>query len=276
MKKIAYILLAAAVAFASCQKVEFNYTPDNEDVSFSASSETYSLQGQKIEVPIVRGVGQEAMSLAVSLNDQEGIFTLETPVVNFAANEFEQTIVVSYNIEDLAPAVKYSFDLTFDEKIMSVVGTNKFTASAMMPLEYEPYGEVSVKASMPASLFPAMTYELMRAKYTTNYYMIKGIYGSDTELEICVDGDTFEILSKLSDCKYISYPVFQIPSGAIHPSYGQMTGWMDPGSSYCTVYGAEPDGTLPVDAILDYDIFWTVSAGYFDWYDEQLVVSKVL
>lgn len=279
MKKIAYILLAAAVAFASCQKVEFNYTPDNEDVSFPASSETYSLQGQKIEIPIVRGVGKEALSLAISLNDQDGVFTLETPVVNFAANEFEQTIVVSYNLDDLAPAVKYTFNVTFDEKNMSVVGTNMFAASAMMPLEYEPYGEVTVDNSYVKSLFPVKTYELQRAKYTTNYYMIKGMYGSDVDMEFCVRDGLFEVLSPLGTCKYFgTYPLFVIPSGAMHPSYGQFTGYLDPDPEYCYVTGAEADGTLPVGAILEYDVFWTVPAGYFheNFDHEDLEVTKVL
>lgn len=278
MKKSIYFLLAAAVAFASCQKVEFNYTPDNEDVSFVNSSESYTLEGQKLEIAIVRGVADEALSLAIALDDEDGVFTLETPVINFAANEYEQKVVVSYDIADLAPAVKYSFAVSFDEHNKSAVGSNKFSASAMMPLEYEPYGEVTVYYSYISPLLPITTYKLNRAKYTTNYYMLEGLYTSKTELEFCVEGENFEILSKFGECKYFpSYPLFEVLTAANFSTYGPLTGWLDSDPEYCCIEGGDADGTLPEGSYIVFDVFWTVSAGYLrdTFTTEVLEVSKV-
>lgn len=276
MKKTLFIVLAALVAFASCQQPEFIYVPDNEDVSFLETSASVSLEGQDIVIPIARGVATEELALGINLDDPMGVYTLKTPVVTFAKDQYESEIVVSYDITALKPTVEYGFSVSFDEKNMSAVGASVYTVSAMMPLTYKDYGTVTIGYCYAGSLIENKTYTLQRAEFTTNYYKILGIYGSPNDLEFRVDGENFyPLTAPVKNKWYPSYPMIEVVSAAVHPSYGVMTGWIDPDPSYCTIEGAAGDGTLTVGCKVGFDIYWTVSAGYFGWKTENLVVSSV-
>lgn len=276
MKKTIFIILAALVAFASCQQPEFKYVPDNEDVSFLETGASVSLEGQDIVIPIARGVASEELALGINLDDPMGVYTLKTPVVNFEKDQYEGEIVVSYDINALKPVTEYNFSVSFDEKNMSVVGDNVYSVSAMMPLTYKDYGTVTIGYCYVGSLLENKTYTLQKAEFTTNYYKVLGLYGSATDLEFRVDGEYFTPLTPAKNNKWFSgYPLIEVVSAAVHPSYGVMTGWIDPDPEYCPVQGAAGDGTLVVGSAFGFDIYWTVSAGYFGWKSEHLIVSSV-
>lgn len=276
MKKTIFIILAALVAFASCQQPEFKYVPDNEDVSFLETGASVSLEGQDIVIPIARGVASEELALGINLDDPMGVYTLKTPVVNFAKDQYEGEIVVSYDINALKPVTEYNFSVSFDEKNMSVVGDNVYSVSAMMPLTYKDYGTVTIGYCYASSLLENKTYTLQKAEFTTNYYKVLGLYGSATDLEFRVDGEYFTPLTPAKNNKWFSgYPLIEVVSAAVHPSYGVMTGWIDPDPGYCPVQGATGDGTLVEGSAFGFDIYWTVSAVYFGWKSEYLYVSSV-
>lgn len=273
--KLAIAFCSAVLALWSCQTEKAIYVPDNKNVSFTESNASYTLDGEDIVVPIVRGVADKAASVDIKLVDKLGIYTLKTPTVNFGSGEYTSEVRLSYDINSLMPVVDYAFTLSFDEADMSVVGNNVFNASAMMPLEYEDYGEVTIGYCYFASLMPKKTFTLKKAKFTTDYYMIEGLYGSSPNFEFTVLGDNFEIRTLPKSNKWFSVPFVEVASGANHPSYGQITGWIDPDTDYCFVTGAAEDNSLVEGSTLEFDIFWTVSAGYFGWYTEYLYVSKV-
>ena len=84
------------------------------------------------------------------------------------------------------------------------------------------------------------------------------------------------ILTPAKNNKWFSgYPLIEVVSAAVHPSYGVMTGWIDPDPKFCPVQGAAGDGTLVEGSAFGFDIYWTVSAGYFGWKSEYLYVSSV-
>ena len=273
--KIAIAFFSAALLLSACETEKAIYVPENKNVSFPESSANFTLDGNDIVVPIVRGVANEAANITVSLEDEMGVYTLKTPTVQFASGEYASEIRLGYDLETLLPAVDYAFSLSFAEADMSVVGTNVFSARAMMPLEYEDCGTVSIGYCYVASLLPEKTFTLKKAKYTTNYYMIEGLYGSQTDLEITVEGENFILRTPAKSNKWFSVPLVEVASAANHPSYGQMTGWVDWDTEYCTITGAAEDNSLTVGSTIGFDIYWTVSAGYFGWYTEELVVTEL-
>ena len=70
--------LALVFGITSCSQemMEKTYTPDNYNVTFEASSTTYSLEGQDLVVKVNRGVAKEAISVPVTLTDPNGIYSL--------------------------------------------------------------------------------------------------------------------------------------------------------------------------------------------------------
>lgn len=273
--KIAIALFSAALVLPACETEKAIYVPDNKNVSFPSSIGNFQLDGNDLVIPIIRGVANEAASVEIKLEDKMGIYTIKTPTVQFASGEYTSEVRLSYDLSTLLPAIDYSFSLSFDEADMSVVGSNSFQASAMMPLEYEDCGTVSIGYCYVSSMLPDKTFNLKKAKYTTNYYMIEGLYGSDTDLEITVEGDHFILRTPAKSNKWYSIPLVEVASAANHPSYGQMTGWMDPDTEYCTITGAAEDNSLQVGSTIGFDIYWTVSAGYFGWKTEEIVVTEI-
>lgn len=267
--------LSVILALSACQTEKTIYVPENNNITFMETGASYLLKGDDIVIPLVRGIAEKAVSLEIKLEDKMGIYVLKTPTVQFADGVFVSEIRLGYDLNMLLPTVDYTFSLSFDKKEMSAVGINSFQGSAMMPLEYEACGKVSVKNSFISSRLSEKTFLLKKAKFTTNYYQIEKLYGSATNFEFYVDGAYFVTRTPPKSNKWNSDPLIEIASAANHDSYGAMTGWINPDTGHCTITDPNEDGSLKIGSSIGFDIYWTVSAGYFGWYTESLVVTEL-
>lgn len=262
MKKILFALACMSAVLVSCQKVTFDYVPSNEDVTFSGEDASYVLDGSKIVVEIVRGVADKPLSLNLSFQDEASVFSLSSNTVDFAAGEFTKAVEVSYDLADMAPAVKYSFSISFDEKVASVTGKSTFKGSGMMPLEYEDYGTITYVqgwrdiAPFSSAFSNDPTYKLQKAKFTTNYYRIVGIYDSDLNLEFSTaeyedDGDTYigfdYTTVSLTPCKWFGINLLKAQSSKTYGSYGPFIFWLWPDIEASFIYEGEGPGNTLVD-----------------------------
>lgn len=281
--KLLSVVGALAVVFAltSCNQdlMEATYTPDNNNVTFEVSSTSVSLEGQPIVVKINRGVAKEAISIPLTLTDAHGVYTINKKSADFAAGEYTTEVTLTYNVEDLKPVVNYTFTLSFNEADMAVSGTNKITANCQMPLVYKDWGTISAHAVYVKSLLSTekRTWKLQLADYTNNYFKIVGLYGGETDLEFNIQNGSGVITAPTPSYYSAlgSYPLAKIVTGAIHPTYGVMTAWLDMDPAYTLFGGLNDEGTLQLGSIMECDVFYTVSAGYFGWKTDQYVVTSV-
>lgn len=273
--------LALVFGITSCSQelMEKTYTPDNYNVTFEASSTTYSLEGQDLVVKVNRGVAKEAISVPVTLTDPNGVYSINKNSADFAEGEYTTELRLSYNAEALKPVVNYSFTLSFDEAYMAATGTNRISASCQMPLVYKDWGVMSPYSTYITSLFSAeqKQWKIQLADYTNNYFKIVGMYAGETDVEFNIQNGKAHIIAP--GVSYYSaqgaYPLAKVVTGAIHPSYGVMTAWLDLDPAYSSFTGLQ-DGTLALGSIMHLDVYYTVAAGYFGWkLDQQFIVSAV-
>lgn len=282
-KKVLSFVAAFVLVFSmsSCNQdlMEAKYSPVNNDVTFEMSSTTFSLEGQALVVKINRGVAKEAISIPLSLTDANGVYTLSKNSADFAAGEYTTEVSLTYNIEDLKPIVNYAFTLSFNEQDMALAGTNKITANCQMPLVYRDWGVLSSSTLYIGSLLSAeqRSYKVQLADYTNNYFKIIGFYGGETDLEFNIqDGCGVITVPGVSYYSALgSAPLAKIVTGAVHPTYGVMTAWLDMNPAYFVCSNLDENGTLQLDSTIDCDAFYTVSAGYFGWKTDSFVVSAV-
>ena len=280
--KLLSVVGALAVVFTitSCNQdmMEATYSPDNNNVTFEASTTSYSLEGQALVVKINRGIAKEAISIPLTLTDANGIYTMDKKSADFAEGQYTTEVKLTYNVEELKPVVNYAFTLTFNEADKAASGTNKITASCQMPLVYKDWGTMSPYSVYITSLLSAeqKNWKIQLADYTNNYFKIVGMYGGENDLEFNIQNGQAYITSP-APSYYSSlgaYPLAKMVTGAIHPSYGVMTAWLDMDPAY-SAFGYLQDGTLAEGSIMQMDVFYTVSAGYFGWKTDQYIVSAV-
>lgn len=284
-KKILSFVAAFVLVFSmsSCNQdlMEATYTPDNNNVTFEMSSASFDLEGQPIVIKINRGVAKEAVSIPLSLTDPTGTFTINKNSADFAAGEYTTEVSLSYNVDDLKPIVNYPFTLSFNEADMAISGTCKLSANCQMPLVYQDWGEVSAYAGSFFSYVPAekRTWTIQLADYTNNYFKIKGFFGGSDDLEFNIQNGsgviTYPGVSYYNAADVLNYPMAKIVTGAVHPTYGVVTAYLDLDPQYVLFGGLSEEGTLQLGSIMQVDTWITVSAGYFGWYSHQIQVTSV-
>lgn len=275
MKKNILLILFSLFALVSCSEMDFTYIPENEDITFTKSSSSFSLDGEELVITLQRGALDKALDLDITLNDESGVFSLKNKSVSFATNQNTAEVVVTYNINNIQPVVEYSFELSFDEAKAGPAGIAAFTGKGMMPLEYEDYGEVTYSGYIQG-LLATTTYKLQLAKMTSTYFKICDFLCSGVDLEFNVkDGLGYITSPEAVITKwYSSYPLIPIETGASHPTYGIVTANLDPDPQYFPTAGTE-NNKLVLNSEFTIDAFYTVSAGYFGWQTDYFIVTAV-
>lgn len=255
----------------------------NSTLSFeeAPASTLISLGAKSFEVKVVRTTAYEAISVGVKLEDASGLFTLEAPTVVMEKDELEKTVTIKYVPSELVIGTSYPLVLSFDEAYKAEAGTNTSTLNVMVDLEYEEYGTMSVDRGNFLGLIPKdkRDYKLFLAKYITNRYKIEKIYGGDTDVEFEIkDGKVRFISPEYSYYNaedVIGHPLHQVSTAMEHPSYGIMTVWFDsdPEENTCSALGE--DGQLVLNSQISLHAWYTVSAGYFGWYRDNVKVTAV-
>ena len=280
--KLLSVVGALAVMFTttSCNQdmMEAKYNPDNNNITFESATTKYSLEGQALVVKINRGIAKEAVSIPLTLTDPNGIYTMNKKTADFAEGEYSTEVQLTYDVTELKPVVNYAFTLSFNEAEKAASGTNKITATCQMPLVYQDWGTMSPYSVYITSLLSAeqRNWKIQLADNTNNYFKIVGMYGGQNDLEFNIQNGKAYITAP--DPSYYSslgaYPLAKMVTGAIHPSYGVMTAWIDMDPEY-SAFGYLQNGTLAKGSIMQMDVFYTVSAGYFGWKTDQYIVSAV-
>ncbi len=291
MKKLSMKLLSVVGALAlvfgitSCSQemMEKTYTPDNYNVTFEASSTTYSLEGQDLVVKVNRGVAKEAISVPVTLTDPNGIYSLNKNTADFAVGEYETELKLSYNPEVLKPVVNYAFTLSFDEQYVAATGANKITASCQMPLVYQDWGTL---VAYQGTLFQFLAekdrvYNLQIADYTNNYYKVENMLGGGVDMEFNITNGVITVTApKLIACKYFpTYPMASFPSAGAYNGQ-QLTAWFDTDPEYIQTAGLSAEGTLQKGSMFQFDSFWTTPSSYMQtssgyWFASIFAVTEV-
>lgn len=202
--KTGALILAVCSFFAvSCSTDEAIYTPTNDDISFAVSAATYTLDGSALTVYINRGVANKAVTVPISMTDQNNVFTCSTNSISFAAGEYSKSFEITYDINDFTPGKDYVFTMTF-----SGAGSPATNASmkgtAKLPFEYIAYSKLECtdsehyvkgtgwvsSATMPYfSDLADPNAKLEIAKYTTSYFKLSIYNGVTIEFYVDEDGN---------------------------------------------------------------------------------------
>ena len=261
--------LALVFGITSCSQemMEKTYTPDNYNVTFEGASATYSLEGQDLVVKVNRGVAEEAISVPVTLTDPNGVYSLSKNTADFAEGEYTTELKLSYNPEALKPAVNYTFTLAFDAAYVAASGSNKITATCMMPLEYEEKGSVLVVGNY---LGVGFQYKLHIAKYTNNYYMIENLMDSGVNLEFNIVNGVLNITSpSMVGVSGISSTLLRFPSKTIDVGVGLVTFMLDGDPQY-VLYQLDQNGLFSKGSIIQFDAVYNMNSSYYGWYKVQI------
>lgn len=274
------LLLSLVLMIASCSQPDFIYKPTNANVTMEKASGRFSLDGAPIVININRGVADEALSLPISFTDENGVYTISSNTVEFEKGQYKSSVSLTYELSALKPVVEYPFTISFDNSSASPAGYSKFAGNAQMPLEYEEWGKASFIQCWVGSLLTAeqRTCTLERAKYTNNYFRMTGLYGSDTSIEFNVTPEGAIMFTSPAPSFYGSLgdaPLVKVVTQAMHPTYGQMTAWLDYDGTgeYCYVDNLV-NGAAGLGSILVFDVFYTVSAGAFGWRTDALTITE--
>lgn len=191
LHKIYTLTVAIATMFMgySCSQEDYKYTPDNACVTFqNAPAKGYELNGDPIEVQIMRGVTNTSETINLSFNGGD-TYSIDQTSVSFAPGEHTKVLTVTYEKDELKAFTEYTFEISFDNKLVSPTGKSTFKGSGMPPfsldaLDYLPYGKVWCDCSMWGSGYDwdGRTYELELANHTKNYYKIKNFFGGGVDL----------------------------------------------------------------------------------------------
>lgn len=277
--------LALVFGITSCSQemMEKTYTPDNYNVTFEGASATFSLEGQDLVVKVNRGVAKEAISVPVTLTDPNGVYTLSKNTADFAEGEYTTELKLSYNPENLKPVVNYTFTLAFDAAYVAASGSNKITATCMMPLVYQDWGTLEAYQGTLFQFFAPedKVYTLQIADYTNNYFKVKNMLGSDVDMEFNVtNGQIIVTAPKLIANSYFpTYPMASFPSAGVFNGQ-QLTAWFDTDPAYIPTAGLSAEGTLQKGSMFQFDSFWTTPSSYLSsggkyWFPSIFAVTEV-
>lgn len=279
------MLFGIALSIFSCGDDLKNtkYTPDNNSVSFPSQSATYAIEIQEnvFDVKIVRGIADQALTLPVTIQDQNNLFTLASSSVTFDAGVYEVNIPVKYTSTNLTFGKSYSFALSFDKTNMAITGESSMTVNAMLKLDYEDYGTISCAAGNFFGLLSAenRNFKLFLAKNTKNCYKIVNLYNGKQDVEFVINGGLVTFISPgyayYNADDVAGYPMHQIVTGMNHSSYGILTAWLDsnPAKVVCSNLGAGDQ--LILNSQISLNTWYTVKAGFFGWYKDVLKITAI-
>lgn len=275
IKSLLSFVAAFALVFtiSSCNQdlMETTYNPQNNDVTFTLPSSTYSLEGQPLTVSIQRGVAKEDLSVNLTLNDPNGVYTLSTKTVTFAAGEYEKTFTLSYDVNNLKPVVNYAFTVSFNAADKALAGYNEFKGSAQMPLEYEEVGTVNLRDNK--GYVTSYPHKLYVAKYTDNYYMIENVVGSGLNFEFnIVDGNINITAPKFSGISGLIATGLKFPSPTVDLGIGPVTFWLDCDPNYIAT-ALDANGLFTKGSIIQFDAIYQMGGSYYGWYKVQFVAQ---
>ncbi|MBQ5802659.1 MAG: hypothetical protein IIW25_00330 [Bacteroidales bacterium] len=271
MSFVAAFALVFTISSCNQDLMETTYTPQNNDVTFAAPSATYSLEGQKLDVTLQRGVAKEDLSVNLTLNDPLGVYTLSTNTVTFAAGEYEKTVSLTYDLNNLKPVIDYAFTISFNAADKAIAGYNEFKGSAQMPLEYEEVGTVNMKDNK--GYVTGYPHKLYLAKYTDNYYMIEDVAGSGLNFEFnIVDGNINITAPKFSGISGLIATGLKFPSPTVDLGLGPVTFWLDCDPNYIAT-ALDENGLFTTGSIIQFDAIYQMGGKYYGWYKVQFVAQ---
>ena len=214
--KYGFGLLLSVLLVTSCASKWPEYKVVNEDVSWEAEGNTFSLDADQtpIVVNVVRGVATEAVSVPVTLTDDYGVYTISASKVDFAAGEYRKSITLTYDYSTLTPGTEYTFTLALPESMAGAGCYFEYAGNGMMQLEYEDYLDIDYEVfwyvNLSAMAFTyrigsvdeyldATTAYLQKAKNTENYYKLV-LFDETAKVEFKNNGD-----ETISVAKYTGY-----------------------------------------------------------------------
>ncbi|MBQ8646216.1 MAG: hypothetical protein IJ476_07605 [Bacteroidales bacterium] len=274
-KALVSFVAAFALVFtiSSCNQdlMETIYTPQNNDVTFTLPSASFSLEGQALNVTLQRGVAKEDLSVNLTLNDPLGVYTLSTNTVTFAAGEYEKTVSLTYDVTNLKPVTNYAFTISFNAADKALAGFNEFKGSAQMPLEYEEVGTVNMRDNK--GYVTSYPHKLYLAKYTDNYYMIEDVAGSGLNFEFnIVDGNINITAPKFSGISGLIATGLRFPSPTVDLGLGPVTFWLDCDPNYIAT-ALDENGLFTTGSIIQFDAIYQMGGSYYGWYKIQFVAQ---
>jgi len=210
--KYGFGLLLSVLFVTSCETKFPEYKLVNEDVSWESEGVGFGMD--EAETPVVvtiqRGDASEALNVPITLTDEEGVYTISTTNVSFAAGEYSKTVTLSYDYSSLVPGTEYIFTLSFDEGLAGAGCFSTYTGNGKMLLQYEDYatgyysGRWEVNLSIMAFAWvngpliedlDSDEWTLQRAKGTTAYYKMI-LYDDLCPLEFKNPGDGTVVFDK--------------------------------------------------------------------------------
>lgn len=290
-KLLTAVLLFAGLCLTSCSTKWQYYDPANDDVSFNTDGAVVSFTGTPIVVTVQRGNADKALTVPLKLTDTSGAFSLTASSVDFAVGEYTKTVNVTYSTASLIPANDYRLTVSLSDNTMAGDGSfNTYGIVGTLPLVFKPYGTINFVQGLlldDASNADFKTsYDLYKADYTTNYYVIKKIFGSTTDLEIKVSSTGAEVLSPAPVASgWFSSKMIVIVTGAIDPYGFEKPMWLqfNAKSGVLVARLATSGNLLAVNSIvaingflsLDDDNYYDTDANGKYWTLQYLVVSAV-
>lgn len=271
-KRILSFVAAFALVFtiSSCNQdlMETIYTPENNDVTFALSSSSFQLDGNPLAVTIQRGVAKEDLSVNLTLDDPNGVYTLSETTVSFAAGEYSKQVSLSYSVSDLQPVKDYAFTISFNAADKAAAGFNEFKGSAKMPLEYEEAGSVLIKGNY---ITAGIQHKLYIAKYTNNYYMIENVLDSGLDFEFNITNGTLNITAPaFSGISGLIAKGLKFPSKSVDIGLGAVTFWLDCDPNNIATRFDE-NGLFSAGSIIQFDAIYQMGGKYYGWYKLQFV-----
>ncbi|MCI1719554.1 MAG: hypothetical protein LKM37_00760 [Bacteroidales bacterium] len=290
-KSLAAVLLSVGMIMTSCSTDWPSYSPTSGDVTFQASSGSFSLSGTPVTVTLQRGTASAAESVPVTLTDTNNVFTMVSKTADFAAGSYTADVQLSYTSSALTPGDTYAFSLAIDSKVAApgAIAT-KFDGTAMLPFTWEDYGTISWTAGIArsyngnASL--VTSYKLQKAKYTTAYYRVVNAFGGTTNLDVKVDvaaGFVYP-LNTPAYCGWFSTNMVKMVTGSTYKNTAWWL-WLDqyPEDQMNEVANGSATGNaLVVGSAMTFYCFHTynddgkyISSGGSYWLGERLTVTAV-
>lgn len=203
--------LLLSVLLVSCASKWPTYTVTNEDVSWESAGVGFGMDAAEtpVVVTLQRGVANEALEVPITLVDENGVYSISTSKLSFAAGEYQKTITVSYDYTALVPGTEYIFQLKFNENMAGAGSFSTFEGNGKMLLEYDDYktgwysGRWEVDLSIMAFAWvdgplvddlDSDEWILQRAGTTPYYKMV--LYDELAELEFKNPGDGSWVFDK--------------------------------------------------------------------------------
>jgi len=226
--------LFAIVAFTACSDSDNDYqkaTVTGNQVYFAntlPSTINISFDESTFEIPILRYVADEAITVNLELEDTTGFYSIPASV-SFAQGEKEAKIVVTYDNE----ALEYNKYIEATVKITSAeyttpYGNSSYTFSAGTPLTYTPLGTgtfidswfgANTKVEIQQCDQKPNEYRIFKPYLTydgDDYFLMTGVMDNYLEITLLHPGDELAGVT-ITQEDLVRFPIYS--SGAIHPSY---------------------------------------------------------